>query len=381
MNKPYYFILLFISFLSCRAQDKLHNFKFAPGSPFEVGSRPIDITIADINKDTKADIVVLNSEKGDINFLSGEGTGQFKKSLHTSLFIGLSTHTVESGDIDKDGYSDLIFSQHDSYNISVMLGDGKGVFLSAPGSPFPALKREIEHNHGLIIIDFNKDGFLDIATSTHNDSSVSVFLGDGTGLFKEAGGSPFSVGRGPYPLSGADFNKDGNIDIVTPNLLSSTITVLFGDGKGSFLNAAGSTIKVLERPYHTATGDINNDSNPDILISHDDINSITVLLGDGNGLFIPANGSPIDPGYRSYKMVLIDINNDKKLDLIANSYPKFVSVMLGDSNGGFTHIKDSPIEVGDSPNGVSVTDINGDGKYDIIVASTEDNNISVLLGQ
>jgi VCBS repeat protein len=381
MNYFIYFLSLsFTMFLSCKGQTQ-EMFAPAPGSPISVEGGPGYVITSDVNTDGKPDIVAVTGRNGEIKIFLGDGTGRFTPAKGTPAEVGVSAHTVAEGDLNKDGKPDLVATQHDSHNITVFLGDGKGGFKPGPDSPFPAITQGKAHNHGLILIDFNNDGFLDIATSNCENASVSVFLGKGDGRFAEAPGSPFAVGKCPYPLDAADVNGDGNIDIVTPDMLGNSISILAGDGKGGFTNAAGSPISVLERPYHITIGDINGDNHPDILASHDDVNTITILLGNGKGSFTPASSSPLDMGHRSYKIILRDLNHDNKLDLIANTYPRYVSVMLGDGKGGFTHMKGSPIQVWEGPNGIAVDDLNGDKKYDIVTAQTRSNVLVVLLGK
>ena len=90
---------------------------------------------------------------------------------------------------------------------------------------------------------------LDVATSNNNGNSVSVLLGDGRGAFRPAPGSPFRVGRAPYPLDVADFNADGKPDIATPDVNGDTVTVLLGNGRGAFAPGPGSPYRVDGRPY------------------------------------------------------------------------------------------------------------------------------------
>jgi hypothetical protein len=57
-------------------------------------------------------------------------------------------------------------------------------------------------------------------------SSVAVFLGDGSGGFRRAAGSPFGVGRGPWNLAVADLNHDGKTDVVTANGDDGSVSIL-----------------------------------------------------------------------------------------------------------------------------------------------------------
>jgi len=162
---------------------------------------------------------------------------------------------------------------------------------------------------------------------------------------------------------------------------SNNITLLLGDGNGSF-TAAGSPYPVLNRPYNLAIGEINGDANPDLVITHDDINNMTILLGDGNGGFRRAPNSPYNLGRRSYKVIIVDVNNDAKNDLIV-SHPlssRNVTVLLNDGSGSFTAAPGSPFSAGSEPNGLAIGDLNGDGKLDIVTANFASNNVTILLG-
>jgi FG-GAP-like repeat len=65
----------------------------------------------------------------------------------------------------------------------------------------------------ILAADFNNDGKLDLATANSGDGTVTLLLGEGNGTFTEASGSPYSVGGNPYAISAADFNGDGKLDL------------------------------------------------------------------------------------------------------------------------------------------------------------------------
>jgi hypothetical protein len=227
----------------------------------------------------------------------------------------------------------------------------------------------------------NGDGALDIGTSNQNDHSVSVLLGDGRGGFRAAPGSPYRVGRAPYPLALGDVTGDGKLDLVTPDVGSNTITVLKGEGGGRFAAAEGSPYGVAFRPYAVALGDLNGDRKPDIIAAHDDITLLSVLLNDGQGRFRPSPGSPLDIRERGGKVALADFNHDGKLDLATGTAANHLVVWLGDGAGRFSPAPGSPYSVPRGPWSLAVGDLNRDGRPDLVVTGLEEDLITILLGR
>jgi len=361
---------------STRSQVPL--FAPAPGSPYNIGSRPNDVSVGDWNKDGKLDIVTSND--GDtVTVLLGNGRGGFTPAPGSP--INVAAHMIAVGDVNNDRNPDLALTHHDSFGVIILLGAGDGRFAPAPNSPFAAHQGDRPHNHGLVLSDLNSDGHLDITTSNQNDNSVSVLLGNGRGGFAPAAASPFTVGRAPYPHSVGDVNGDGKLDIVTPNVGSNNVTVLLGDGRGGFTPAPHSPYTVATRPYYIALGDVSGDAKPDLITTHDDINLMTILSGDGRGGFTPAPSSPFDLGRRAHKLVPADVNRDARIDLVIGTEGSdAVIVLLSNERGGYTPAAGSPYTTGRNPR-VTVGDVNGDGKPDIITANNGSSNLTVLLGK
>jgi hypothetical protein len=354
---------------------------FAPGIDLAVGKQPTDVAVGDVNADGRLDLVVAVAGSDSIMVLMGDGRGGFGAAPGSPLALGPKPHQIALGDVNRDGRLDLAITEHDSHDVRVFLGRGDGTFAPAAGSPFAALTSGRPHNHGVLFADVDRDGRLDIATSNQNDHSVSVLLGDGRGGFRAAPGSPFRVGRAPYPLASTDVNGDGKIDIATPDVGSNTITVLTGDGKGQFAPAEGSPYAVAFRPYAVALGDLNGDRRPDIIAAHDDITLLTVLLNDGGGRFRPSPGSPIDIRERGGEVVLADFDHDGRLDLATGTAANHLAVWLGDGAGRFSAASGSPFATPPGPWSLATGDLNRDGMPDLVVTGLEAGLVRVLLGR
>jgi hypothetical protein len=151
--------------------------------------------------------------------------------------VGAAPGSVEIADLNNDGKSDIVVANEQSNNVTILLGDGRGGFTQAKGSPFPA-----GHDPNDIAIgDFNRDGKLDLAFANHEEKHLTVLLGNGQGGFTPALNSPFAVEVQPHThgVATGDLNGDGKLDLVTDSWGNNQVSVLFGDGKGSF-NTSGT---------------------------------------------------------------------------------------------------------------------------------------------
>jgi hypothetical protein len=376
-------MLLFTSMLSegCYAQKESGMFAPAEGSPLATGAYPLDLVLVDLNLDGNADVVTANRDSQDLTVLLGDGKGRFTTHSAHSDKLEMPSHLIASGDFDRDGKTDLVISYHHSYDVTVLFGDGLGGFEEKSTFSVITEERNPPHNHGLAVGDLNADGDLDIITSNHQDNSVSVLLGDGPGNFATAEGSPFEVGRGPYPLALGDVNGDRSLDIMTPNMLGNDISVLLGDGKGKFSPANYSPTSVERRPFYVASADLNGDRNLDLVITYDDAAILTLLFGNGQGGFHKPSSSPVTVEQRGWKVVPADMNQDGQVDLVMGTFGKSVAVLLGDGKGKFQPAYGSPFRVDRAPYSVAVGDVNGDGAMDIATANAEANSVSILLGR
>jgi hypothetical protein len=272
--------------------------------------------------------------------------------------------------------------------VTLLLGQPNGGFALAPNSPIVMRQGQTPHTHGIGLADLNGDGRLDLATVNNAHNDISVMLGDGRGSFTNAPRSPFAVGPSPYPPTIGDINRDGRLDIVSNATatgpqraqqlpLSRALTLLINDGQGGFTRSE-VPIRTMT-PWSQSIGDINGDGKPDIVATHHDQSKLTVLLGDGAGNFREVAGSPIEMGGNVFRVDLADVNRDRRLDVIAAAGDG-VRVMLGDGAGSFRPAPHSPYATGAGTWRLTVDDINQDGKPDIVTSNTDNRSVAILFG-
>jgi FG-GAP-like repeat/EF hand len=357
------------------------DYKPALSSPLRILGGGHSFVAGDVDKDGHIDLVV--AEKNKLSLMLGEGKGGFAPAPAPATPVSGVAGEMLLADFNRDGVLDFAGSHHDRYEVVLLLGCGDGTFTNAPGTPFSArAPGKRPHTHALAAADVNRDGKLDLITANNEDGDISVLLGDGKGSFTRARGSPFPCGPSPYPVALADVNGDSNLDIVVPNTAPgpTTITVLLGDGRGEFRAAPRSPFKANDRAYFVAVADLNGDGKPDIVATHDDASIATLHLGDGKGNFVQANNSPLELGNRGWSVVPVDLNGDGKIDL-AFGAEHGVAVFLGDGRGGFRPAAGSPFRSGRGTWRIEVIDVNHDSKPDFITNNVESNNISILLAQ
>jgi FG-GAP-like repeat len=191
------------------------------------------------------------------------------------------------------------------------------------------------------------------------------------------------VGQGPGSIAIADVNHDGHLDIIVANETSGTLTVLLGDGQGHFAPAPGSPVACGKNPNDLAVGDFNGDGNPDLVVADTETPYLTILLGDGKGGFTPSAHSPFDThSYPHVHGVAVgDFNGDGKLDVVTDSWGhNQILMFFGDGKGNLM-LPGQAFNTGKRPyERLRSADFNKDGKPDVVTTDLDQNAASILLG-
>jgi len=221
--------------------------------------------------------------------------------------------------------------------------------------------------------DFNGDGKLDLVTANFSANTISVLLGNGDGTFQSH--VDYATGSGPWRVATGDFNGDGNLDLAVTNFNDGTVSIFLGNGDGTFRSQV--TYPAGPGPWGVVVADFNGDGNLDLAIANYWGNAISILLGNGDGTFQAAVGYAA--GAAPQDVLIGDFNGDGKLDVaVADFNGNAVSVLLGNGDGTFQSAMG--FATGTKPNTLAAGDFNGDGYLDLAVSNSSDHTVSVLLG-
>ena len=326
----------------------------------QVGGDPDAIAVADVNHDGAPDIILANPESGTVTVLLGDGKGHFQKASGSPFPAGHLPSDIGIGDFNGDGNPDLLVANHQAPYVTLLLGDGHGSFQPALHSPFTVNAKP--HPHGVAVGHFcGQNQPLDAVIDSWGSREVELLLGDDKGNLRN--GAKFPAGPGSdMPLRTADFNRDGAPDIVIPDTdighwNANTVSVLLGDGRCGFKPAPGSPFPAGAVPWSVAVGDINNDGIPDLVLIpygpqvHDaGMIAASVLLGDGRGGFRPMTGSPLAlPGCRNPRRVAVGSVHGNRLHDFAVTCTNSSTILLfaGQQNGGL-HLSSLDVPAGTS---------------------------------
>jgi Flp pilus assembly secretin CpaC len=342
-----------------------------PSTSYNVGIGPVALTAADFRNVGQQDLAVVNEIDNTLTILQNQSAGTF---LQAGLPISLGAArtaapviapSIASAVLTTSGFHDLLVTDPVANTVQVLLSNGDDTFKQATGSPITMGQQP----SSIVLGDFNGDGIQDFAVTNFTDNTLSLFLGNGDGTFKQATGSPFAMptaATGPIAMTSADFNSDGNLDLAIVNQTTNNLAILLGNGNATFNLATGSPFAVGAFPVAIATGDLNNDSHPDLVVVNQSDGSVSVLLGNGDGTFTAATGSPLATGQSPTAVTVTDFNGDGTPDFaVTDPQTDSVSVFLGVGQGLFAPAFQLP--VGSNPTAILSASLSGASLPDVAV--------------
>ncbi|MGC1382766.1 MAG: FG-GAP-like repeat-containing protein [Candidatus Acidiferrales bacterium] len=304
----------------------------------------------------------------------------------TNYDTGVNPDFVASADFNADNFQDLAVANYTDGTVSLYLGNGDGTFEDPTVTNVgkgPAWIATGSFNSGSTANP--SDTNLDMAIANQNSNSISILLGNGDGTFSI--GTPLTTGNGPVCVIASDIESIGSPDLIVANKADNTIEVFHDNGDGTF--TAKTPFASGAAPTSIVADDFNGDGKIDLAVTNSGDNTLEIFLGNGDGTF--KNGVTYATGVTPLFVAPGDFNGDGIIDVAvadsgaptnANEVGNSVSIFLGNGDGTFGTVavprQDFP--AGTNPTSIAVADYNVDGRPDLAVTAQGDNSVALLLG-
>ena len=282
-------------------------------------SGPTGIIAADVNNDGYPDLIVACS--GTVDLFQNTGAANPGQFSEVATFTVANPTAMVVGNFSGSSTPDLAVAGSGGITVFTNVGGTNGTINISLGGTLT----------GMVTGDFNHDGHLDLAVSD-STGKVDVLTGNGTGNFTLLGGYSTGTGTKPAGIVAADFNNDGNLDVATINHGTNNVTVLLGSASGALMPPTAQATGT--NPIGISVADVNSDGYPDV-IAFDSPTATTgevdVLLGIGNGTLQVAQVSSqtFVPGTQA---AVADFNRDGKPDLaVTQQGANQVSLLLNNT--------------------------------------------------
>jgi FG-GAP-like repeat len=286
---------------------------------------------------------------------------------------------IVAGDFNGDGKLDLAVVDYNYSSVtnsevgevSVLLGNGDGTFQ--PPVQYAVGSSPYSDSDAIVAGDFAGDGRLDLAVTNSADDTVSVLLGNGDGTFQPQ--VTYAVGAWPDAIVAGDFTGNGRLDLAVADDFGASVSVLLGNGDGTFQSQVAYAVG--NSPHAIVAGDFADNGHLDLAVA-DSSGYVSVLMGNGDGTFQPAVQYAAGSGPES--IVAGDFAGNGHLDLaVAGSsgyVSGYVSVLMGNGDGTFQPAV--PYGVAFGATSIVAGDFTGDGRLDLVVGG--DQGTQILLG-
>lgn len=272
---------------------------------YQVDDFPRGLVTGDFDGDRHRDIAVMGFFTERIEFLFGNGRGQFPR--RATVPAGFEPMCMVAGDFDGDLRLDIVFAfrrDEERYALRTLFNHGGGQFEAGADVVLGSVP------FSMVAADLDGDGSLDLALSNAFSGDVAVLINDGGGFEPPV---TYAVAGEPFDLKAADLNGDGRRDLVTLSPNPASISVLLNGGSGTFGSRrsypADRQVTGRLHPTRLALGDLTGDGAVDAMLSNG-----SLVPGRGDGTFDDAVQFNISAG----TLAVRDIDGDGRLDIVAD---------------------------------------------------------------
>ncbi|CAF0766162.1 unnamed protein product [Adineta steineri] len=338
---------------------------------------PTSVAISDINNDKQSDLILVNNNDPTISFFLGYDPGALNNQLTYPTMSSSRPISISVGDLNHDMKDDLIIANYGIGSIEILLGNNETTLFTNK------MTYSMGNNSlpkSILLNDFNGDTYLDIAIANYGSDTINILLGFNDGNFGNK--STYSTGSqsGPSSLAIGDLNNDTQLDLVVANYDSDNIGIFFAYDYPGFYNSLDYPTGSNSQPLIIMAGDLNNDTYLDLVVVNQKGGNIGVFLAYNNGSF--ASQITYSTGLNSnpYQGAIGDVNNDEILDVIVFAYSGALWILYGSGNGSFANPTNVDYEGYIFPTTLAVHDLDNDNRLDLITNSGFGGNIIIFWG-
>lgn len=325
------------------------------------GLSPEMVVTGDLNRDGVTDMVVANGGENDLSVFLTSSLGSVL--TRRDFIVGSGPVMVRAGDMDGDGDLDLVAANHVKRTVSVLLNDSTGVFGS-PRELFVGAPVRV-----LALADFDRDRDVDIAVAEGSSGTIFIYRNDGAASFEAP--EAIQTVNGISDLIAVDLNGDGIPDLAAVSQSQNRLILLTNSGTATFQIHVGNPFGL--RPGHLVSGDFDIDGDIDLALSNANSQVSVFMNNDGFHNVVPLNYSLPDT---ASGLVVADVDLDLYPDLVVPTGNGRVAALVNDGNGAFlTTLNFGNIS---SVGRVGVADLNSDSQLDILVSNPTNSALTIF---
>lgn len=250
-----------------RNTSTVGNISFTNSLSVTTGLMPYDVAIGDLSGDGRPEIVFVNNGGGNVSILQNSSTVgniSFLAAVNISLGSGSGPRGVSLSDIDGDSKPDIVVANASANTVSIL----KNNWGSSPSFTLAATLVTDQVPTSIFVGDLNGDDKPEIATANYYSNNVSIFKNiSSTGILFESK-IPYSVGSRPWAITFGDVDGNGKLDILVPNFLSNSVSVLKNTGVSGAISFVKVDFTTGVQPSSVYLADLNGDDRPDLSVSN-----------------------------------------------------------------------------------------------------------------
>ena len=327
------------------------------------------LEMVDLDKDGDLDILSVSTGDGgaEVAWYKNHGNNTFTESIITANAD--TPESIKAADIDNDGDLDILYTTYEnSASLIQCINDGSQEFNCSPVS---------NARNGLAFIeiaDIDNDNKPDIVSASWDNNSVDWYKNNGDGTFEKPSNMSIPSLKHAISLHNADFNKDGNIDIVAASNGDNKIVWYENDGSSSFTE--NSVTDTVQGAYSVDVSDINGDGYDDIVSTSNTDGK--VYWHKSTQSTNPTFETPIRVTNLSnvYYASAVDMDNDGDFDILSNSSEIDGKIAWYENTGSDTNFPEHIVASGvDNVIRVFAADFDNDGNMDVISGDSTGNII------